>query len=203
MEHTPETKPVENTHTVDSHKNEQKFRHNRRAPNNDLWIHVDAHNADSSKFLPVVTGLSTLGILALTTVVLVQYNQNEILMEKYDKVITQIAANNAEALADLENGLNSVSNSIDKLTIAVENGQTVITSDNATPDEVAPVVPEDDSAFMGIVVMSDGTAVTPLGLRIAGIYNNSPAANAGLRAGDIIMSIDGIPVDTFETLSGI
>ena len=203
-----ENKNVDNVAKNDNPKNEQKVRHNRRNNNNnDLWIHVDAHNSETNKFMTLLTGISTLAAISLVVVSLIQHNQtialtkqNDTLIEKYSQAMTQMNEQNAEALTDIEAGMNAIVNSIDNITI---NNQGVSISPNVDIQQEAPVAPVDDSAFMGVLVMNDGTAVTPLGLRIAGIYNNSPAANAGLRAGDIIMSIDNITIDSFDTMSGI
>lgn len=202
MDQINENKNVENVQ-----KNEQKIRHPRRNHNNnDLWIHVDAHNSETNKFMTLLTGISTLAALSLVAVSLIQHNQtvmltkqNETLIAQYGQLVSQMSTTNTKALEELEAGLDAIANSIDHITVNVPN-------QGAAPEgnqEDVPVAPVDDSAFMGVVVMNDGTSVTPLGLRIAGIYENSPAANAGLRAGDIIMTIEGVSIDSFETMSGI
>lgn len=41
------------------------------------------------------------------------------------------------------------------------------------------------------------------GVLIAEIRENTPAKRAGLRAGDVIMSVDGYPVDSLSELSSL
>ena len=215
MDNIQDNKPVQGNTPSEQPKNEHKIRHNRKNPNNDIWIHLDTNSTDSNKFLPFITGISTLGALALVAVSLVQYSQtsalikqNETLIQKYEQAMTQMNNANAKAieqldegLSDLENGMSAIADSIGKLNIATNdaNSQQI----TITPENPAPVVPEDDRAFLGILVMNDGSAITPLGLRITGLYEHSPAALAGLQAGDIIMALDDTPIDTFETLSAI
>lgn len=204
MDHLNENQPIENG-TPEVNKAEQKFRHPRRNHNNDLWIHVDAQNSDSNKFLGALTGISTLAAISLVAVSLINYNQtalltkqNEELLAKYEQAMTELAATNTEAIESLKEGLDDVADSVDRLTIVMAQDNTNI--ETAAPEATEPV---EEAAFFGVLVMNDGSAITPLGLRIAGIYNHSPAAQAGIQAGDIIMSIDDTPIDTFETMSGI
>ena len=215
MDNIQDNKPVQGTTPNEQlTKNEHKIRHNRKNPNNDIWIHLDTNNTDSNKFLPFITGMSTLGALALVVVSLVQYaqtsaliKQNESLIQKYEQAITQMNTANTKAiekleegLSDLENGMSAIADSIGRVNVSTNAGtqQHVV-----APEDSTPVVPEDDRAFLGVLIMNDGSAITPLGLRITGLYEHSPAAQAGLQAGDIIMSLDDTPIDTFETLSAI
>lgn len=204
MDH-PTEPPITEKTINEGGRPEQKMRHGRRSHNNDLWIHVDAQHADSSKFLIALTGISTLAAISLVVFSLISHNQtlmltkqNEELLTKYEQAMTQIATTNAEAISDLENGLNAVVDSIDRLIIIMAQNE-----DNIESPAIEVVEPVEESAFFGVLVMNDGTAVTPLGLRIAGIYDHSPAANVGMHAGDIIMSIDEVPIDSFDTMSGI
>lgn len=206
MDQMSENKNTVNIQKNDAEKNEQKIRHNRRNHNNDLWIHVDAHNSETNKFMTLLTGISTLAAISLVVVSLVQHNQtlmltkqNETLIAQYGQAVTQMNSNYTKTLEELEASLDSISNSINNITISIPNNGDVAVGETTDP----PSAPIDDSAFMGVVVMNDGTAVTPLGLRIAGIYDHSPAANAGLRAGDIIMTIEGVSITDFETMSAI
>lgn len=187
---------------------QNKMRHNPKNKNNsDLWIHVDAQNSDASKFLALMTVMASMSAIGLGAVALTQHNQinvllnqNKTMIDKYDQTLIQMDKNYVEAMEDLEAGLNAVVNSINNISVSVNPDGVTVTDPVAPPVEV---VPEEDKAFLGISVMNDETATTLLGVRIAGVYEYSPAARAGMRAGDIIMALDGTTVDTFETLSAI
>ncbi|CAN5223208.1 hypothetical protein BH11ACT3_BH11ACT3_04640 [soil metagenome] len=55
-------------------------------------------------------------------------------------------------------------------------------------------------AFLGLTIDSAATAV---GASIADVIADLPAATAGLVAGDVITSIDGAPVTSYDTLSAL
>ena len=57
---------------------------------------------------------------------------------------------------------------------------------------------------MGVAFPEDiNSAQTQLGLKVNFVYQYSPAEFAGIKAGDIISSIDGQKVMTFEDLDAI
>ncbi len=65
-------------------------------------------------------------------------------------------------------------------------------------------------AFLGVEVQSFGSAQAPGavgsavgGARITGVVPNGPAEGAGLAMGDVIVSIDGKPVDSPSTLTAL
>lgn len=190
-------------------KRDNKIRHNRRN-GNDLWVHIDTDAAEKSyqSILTAITSIAVIGLIGVTALQFIQTDslvkQNSELMAKYEQLVTSNNANMTEALEDLENGMNAIANSIGNVRV---NGSGVVSGDATVGDNTAEIPTqtpvEDDGAFFGVSVINNDTAITPLGLRIAGVYEHSPAANAGLREGDIIMSIDGTNIDTFDTMSGI
>ena len=197
MDHINENNNIEDVVNHENPKLEQKNRSNRHHHNgNDLWIHVDAQGADNNKQMTLIAGFSAFAAISLAIVSLFQYEQtsklveqNEALKKQYEQTVALMQETNKEAIKELEIGLSSISNSIDKLTIAMQNGTPVVES---TPQEqpAEVVVPVDNAAFFGVSIRTDGTEVTPLGLLIDSVYANSPAFTAGLRGGDILMTID-------------
>lgn len=62
----------------------------------------------------------------------------------------------------------------------------------------------DSRPFLGVAFPEDiNSAQTQLGLKVNFVYQYSPAEFAGIKAGDIISSIDGQKVMTFEDLDAI
>lgn len=85
------------------------------------------------------------------------------------------------------------------------------TDENAMIPTDGDVVVEDDAEvskefdtrpFLG-VAFSTEESTNPFGLKIDYVYEYSPAEEAGLKAGDIIISINGMKINTFDELDSI
>lgn len=66
----------------------------------------------------------------------------------------------------------------------------------------SPAVHIGPSAMLGIGIAATGTP-TPDGLRVRSVLQGGPAWLAGIRPGDTITSIDGIAIDSANTLTGL
>lgn len=72
-------------------------------------------------------------------------------------------------------------------------------------EDVLPSNPDFDTRpFLGVAFYegNDGSG-NPIGLQVDYVYQYSPAEFAGIKAGDIIMAIDGIKIDTFDDLDAV
>jgi serine protease Do len=57
-----------------------------------------------------------------------------------------------------------------------------------------------ERGWLGVTVREDDSNARPAGVGIAAVDRTGPAARAGLRAGDIITSINGQTIDTARDL---
>jgi S1-C subfamily serine protease len=57
------------------------------------------------------------------------------------------------------------------------------------------------TAFLGIEIAAGSEGGQAAGAEVAGIVSGSPAANAGLAAGDVIIALNGTSLDTADALS--
>jgi S1-C subfamily serine protease len=60
-----------------------------------------------------------------------------------------------------------------------------------------------ETAFLGVSVAASGGQAEAGGAEVAGVVPNSPAAQVGMRPGDVIVSIDGRPVDSPTALTNL
>ena len=74
------------------------------------------------------------------------------------------------------------SNTVDKVVSQVVAGKTV------------------QYAYLGVSV---STATTPPGALLAAVYDGTPAGEAGLETGDVIVKLDGKPIESGDDLSGV
>jgi serine protease Do len=81
----------------------------------------------------------------------------------------------------------------DKLRLAVMRGKERIERELTLSDKIPPY----QQPFLGVLPMRDGSAE---GVEIRYVFPDSPAANAGIVAGDVILSLDGKPVKDREQL---
>ena len=68
--------------------------------------------------------------------------------------------------------------------------------------EGSPYVHIGPSAMLGIGIDAGGPP-RPNGLPIRSVMRDGPADRAGIRPGDVLVSIDGIPIDSANTLTGL
>jgi len=77
----------------------------------------------------------------------------------------------------------------------------------AIPSEIASRVVAElrakghiDRGWLGVAVMDTPSGTRPAGVKIAGVDRDGPAARGGLRAGDVVLSVDHERVDTARGL---
>lgn len=204
----PQTEPVA-TPYVESKPNKP-----RKSPSsNDLHVHFDSNNMN--QFTNTLTKVTTACLIGLLGVTLIQSYQTKMLRDQNTEILQMYEKTNAQYNELLKSYADTIDNLEDGLNMSLSkigSGQNVpnitipessTTTENTTESTEAVVEPEEDKAFLGISVLNDESAKTILGLRIAGVYENSPAAIAGLQAGDIIMTMDDVSIDSFDTLSGM
>ena len=115
------------------------------------------------------------------------------------------------SLIDITEDLNEAIDNLNKKPINITingNGQATIdpTPDEGGTEEYDPTLdPNFDSRpFLGVAFAEDlASAQTQLGLKVNFVYQYSPAEFAGIKAGDIIASINGMKISTFEELDAI
>ena len=169
--------------------------------NSDFVIRLEAGSGmQTSGMLGKLVPVFAFGLIAVTALqcyqtkmILDQQKQTLELLKIADQRYENLVASYGETVEALADG-------IDKLA----SNPVVNPNVSATP-EVETIVPsqEEERAVLGVSIMQDGSENTAIGVRIYGIYEASPAQKAGLRAGDIIMSIDKISIDSYTTLSAI
>jgi len=130
-------------------------------------------------------------------------NRLFVLETQIDELSAQIASLETKIEAYTENKmpLNIVVN-VDGVPQEISGTSEIENPSNPDISEQPTVEPEfDTSPFLGVgfVEGNDGSD-NPIGIRIDHVYENSPAAFAGLKAGDILMSINGTKINTYEDL---
>ena len=89
------------------------------------------------------------------------------------------------------------------MTYDTDENAMVPTDGNVIVEDDAEAVKEFDTRpFLG-VAFSTEESTNPFGLKIDYVYEYSPAEEAGLKAGDIIISINGMKINTFDELDSI
>lgn len=86
------------------------------------------------------------------------------------------------------------------ITLNTNGEQQNITADPGTGDQLNEDF--DTRPFLGVAFVegNDGSG-NPIGIKIDYVYEYSPAYFAGIKAGDIIMSIDGEKIDNYNDLA--
>ena len=152
-------------------------------------------------FLSILVGVST-----------IQYNG----MSNKDEIIAEIADLKLQ-IHDLKSEITILENKLDDaefdsqkpidITIDFTQLEDAINGENITEEPVEQPTEEtvfDESAFLGIGFIDvDVAANNPLGLKIDHVYDASPAASVGMKAGDIIISINGNAIKTYEDLDAV
>ena len=67
----------------------------------------------------------------------------------------------------------------------------------------SPSIHLGDSAFIGVGIADAAPLGGPLGAAVRQVLPNTPASQAGLRGGDLITAVDGIPVNSAADLSNL
>lgn len=203
----PQTEPVA-TPYVESKPNKP-----RKSPSsNDLHVHFDSNNMN--QFTSTLTKVTTACLIGLLGVTLIQSYQTKMLRDQNTEILQMYEKTNAQYDELLKSYADTIDNLEDGLNISLGrlgNGQNIVVttpepsnpSNNSTEPTEVVTEPEEEKAFLGISVLNDDSSNTILGLRIAGVYENSPAAIAGLQTGDIIMTMDDVSIDSFDTLSDL
>lgn len=190
-------------------------RKTKRPPQNDIHVHIEhdepRHCTNMLTPFAIVLTIGLLGVTALQahqTKLLI--DENTKLVAKYESMVADQARNNREIAKSYEDALENASN--DLQAVIDRLGDIILYSNTQRPaadvnneqpgvDVVIETPVEEEKAFLGITVLNDETSMTLLGLRIADVYDSSPADYAGLRSGDIIMTVDDVSITSFDVLS--
>ena len=92
--------------------------------------------------------------------------------------------------------------------VFLEEGDTVLSADGVTVETLAALVAVEPAAADGLVryrVLRDGSeievvAASPMPARAASVVPRSAAWDVGLRPGDVVRTVDGVPVTRFADL---
>lgn len=94
------------------------------------------------------------------------------------------------------------------ITVNIDDKNYIYNPSTGELEEMGPesTLPEDfdKTPFLGIGFYEDEDGYqTPLGIKVDTVYEGSPAALAGIKVGDIIMSVNGKSIATFDDLAAI
>lgn len=179
---------------------ESKRRTPKTSSNNDFVIRLETSpGMQTPSILAKLVPVFTIGLLGIT---MVQCYQTKMLVDQNAEILEQLQT----ADQRYEQLLGSYGKTLDTLGESLKNinsqPSTQAPTENPTTEATTPVE-EEEKAFLGVSVLQDESSKTVLGLRLYGVYEASPAYRAGLRAGDIIMDIDDVAIDSYETLSSV
>lgn len=84
------------------------------------------------------------------------------------------------------------------------DGNQVSVGDETEPTEPTDIKDFDESPFLGVSFLDANQGQqNPIGLQIDYVYESSPAHLAGIKAGDIIMSVNGYEIKTLDHLTAV
>lgn len=109
-------------------------------------------------------------------------------------------------VADLEEKLDDLEKDGMNINVNVNGQDANVSYENEenNAEEVLPDEPFDNRPFLGVAFSEEDSLGTPgIGLKVSMVYENSPAAFAGIKEGDYITAINGAKVVSFEDLGAV
>lgn len=187
----------------DAHKyDESEFKNDANL--NDKNAKCDEHKLRNNSPLTKMEGLLMFIILLLLISVIA-------ISQKFTDINTYVDLHNEidaledkidiyqDAMKDMPININLKIDGLDKEYIYDSNSGEIV-EDDITSDQNENF---DTRPFLGVAFDEETLASTPLGLKIAYVYDYSPAKFAGIKSGDIITNINGVAINTFDELDCI
>lgn len=131
--------------------------------------------------------------------------QNDLLSDKIDLLQKDLNSTRVE-LSSVSSKLNALSDDKQPINLNITvNKDGSFSVEDAPIENVTPNTPQeefDTTPFLGVAFNQDDVE-HPLGVKVGSVIESTPAFIAGIKAGDIIMAVNGVNISTIDDLTHV